>query len=137
MALLAGRCDGSHGGSGAGVPQKEGGSIMPWPSAEEQIAAAGVDPNSRLAELIRDNSSAQDIAMLNSADVPDEFKAAPWVLTYWRKQHPEADYSAGDPAGGYPRALRTLYDWMLAHQDLEPESPPEPTPPPEDSGPPK
>ena len=111
-----------------------------WPvptwaqSAEEQIAAAGVDPNSRLAELIRDNSSAQDVAMLNPADVPDEFKAAPWVLTYWRKQHPEAAFSAGDPAGGYPRALTTLYEWMLAHQDLEPEPPPEPTPP-EDAGP--
>jgi hypothetical protein len=107
---------------------------MPWPSAEEQIAAAGVDPNSALAQLIRENSSEQDMALLHPAEAPDEAGLPAWFRAYWRKQHPEAEYSAADPASGYPHAARTLYNWMQAHPSLKPEPPPQPTPPPEDAG---
>jgi hypothetical protein len=43
-----------------------------------------------------------------------------WIRVAWRKAHPELEYRADDPSGGYPLALETLYEWMVAHPDLQP-----------------
>jgi hypothetical protein len=109
---------------------------MSLPGAEEQIAAAQVDPNSPLAQLIREN---QDVEQLQPAEVaamaaeepppgvaPTEIEVPPWLRIYWRKQHPESDYSPEDPTHGLPKALEQLADWMLTHPTLESEPPPMP-----------
>jgi hypothetical protein len=51
------------------------------------------------------------------------------MRVYWRKNHPEATYSASDPTGGYPRVAHEAYEWMRHHQDLKaaaalPDQPP-------------
>ena len=33
--------------------------------------------------------------------------------------HPETEYKADDPTGGYPRVLPEILEWMLTHQDLK------------------
>src|SRR5699024_2012520 len=47
----------------------------------------------------------------------------------WRKNHPEAEYSAADPTGGYPHALKEVAEWMMLHQDLVPDQADDPRAP--------
>ncbi len=90
-----------------------------WPSVDEQLTRSAVTAGSALERLIRDN---QDFHLLGPEEATsDHVDLPPWLRVYWRKQHPESEYSVDDPTGGYPRALRNLYTWMVNHQDLEPE----------------
>jgi len=86
-----------------------------WPSVDDQIVAARAGRGTELERLIREN---QDFQMLRPEEARDAVGLPPWVRVYWRKAHPEGQYSASDPSGGYPRALRRLYIWMLSHQNL-------------------
>jgi hypothetical protein len=91
-----------------------------WPTIEEQFHASKVIPGSALAKLISEN---QDFKRLRPEEAHDKLRLPPWLRVYWRKKHPEAKYSGNDPTGGYPLALRDLYNWMVSHQDLKPEEP--------------
>jgi hypothetical protein len=95
---------------GAGESRREA-----WPSLEEQIEAVHAPRGSALERLIREN---QDLDMLNREEAHDKLGFPPWLRVFWRKKHPEARYSGHDPSGGYPRAIRRIYAWMLAHPEL-------------------
>jgi hypothetical protein len=90
-----------------------------WPSIEEQLFAAKVVNGSALEKLIRDN---QDFNILRPEEVNDNIGLPLWLRVYWRKAHPEGEYKANDPSGGYPRLLKNIYAWMLSHQDLQSSS---------------
>src|SRR5215213_7587281 len=133
--MCARSSDSTGGAKSTGSHQGEE-KLMSLPGAEEQIAAAQIDPNSPLAQLIREN---QDVEQLHPAEVaemaaaepppgmaPTEIEVPPWMRVYWRKQHPESDYSAEDPTHGLPKALEQLAAWMLTHPTLESEPPPLP-----------
>ena len=94
-----------------------------WPSLEQQLARDNVRPESPLEALIREN---QDFGMLRAEEANDLIGIPAWLRVMWRKEHPEAVYSANDPTGGYPRALKDVHQWMASHQDLKP-GPPEPS----------
>src|SRR5215831_15818577 len=104
------------------VPSKTTGAAQsagsfPWPSLSQQLINAGVTPGSALEDLIRAN---QDFSMLRPEEAKDTLRLPPWLRVYWRKQHPEGNYSANDPTGGYPLVLKEIYEWMITHQDLQP-----------------
>ena len=92
-----------------------------WPSVEEQLADDRIAPDSSLERLIREN---QDFHLLRPEEASDRIGLPLWLRVYWRKNHPDQTYSADDPTGGYPRALKNLYAWMLAHPDLPARSGP-------------
>jgi hypothetical protein len=93
-----------------------------WPSLEQQLAHDNVRPGSPLEALIREN---QDFGMLRAEEANDLIGIPAWLRVMWRKEHPEAVYSANDRTGGYPRVLKDVHQWMVFHQDLKP-GPPEP-----------
>lgn len=88
-----------------------------WPSVNEQLQSAGVIPGSALERLILEN---QDFGRLRADEARDTLGLPGWLRVMWRKAHPELEYSAKDPTGGYPRVLREVLEWMLSHQDLQP-----------------
>ncbi|HKR62855.1 MAG TPA: hypothetical protein VJZ00_03915 [Thermoanaerobaculia bacterium] len=88
----------------------------PLEAAERRL----VIPGTALDRLIRENS---DVGMLRAAEVNDDIVIPLWLRVYWRKKHPEGNYSASDPTGGYPLVLKELWEWMLTHQDLQPGAP--------------
>jgi hypothetical protein len=88
----------------------------PWPALDDQIPRSA--RGSALERLIRDN---QDFHLLRPEEATDRIGVPPWLRVYFRKGHPELDYRAGDPTGGYPLLLRNVYSWMLSHPDLKPE----------------
>jgi hypothetical protein len=94
----------------AGEPRRE-----EWPSVEEQIEAAKAPRGSALEKLIREH---QDLDLLHKEEAHDKLGFPPWLRVFWHKKHPEARYSAHDPSGGYPRVLKRIHAWMLAHPDL-------------------
>lgn len=85
-----------------------------WPSLEEQLRVAKVVPGSALDKLIRDH---QDFQKLRPEEAYDQLELPPWIRVYWRKLHPDSDYSG--LGGGYPLLLGELHEWMLEHQDLQ------------------
>jgi hypothetical protein len=89
-----------------------------WPTIDEQLRESKVIHGSALERLIRDN---QDFKLLDPDEADDRLRIPPWLRVYWRKQHPETAPAPGDPTKGYPLALRDIYEWMVTHQDLEPE----------------
>jgi IPT/TIG domain/BNR repeat-like domain len=89
-----------------------------WPSVDEQLNQDSVPPGTALERLIREH---QDFSLLRPEEATDRIGVPPWLRVYWRKQHPELDYRAEDPTGGYPRALKNIYAWMVTHPDLQPE----------------
>jgi hypothetical protein len=86
-----------------------------WPAVDDQIAESA--RGTALEQLIREH---QDLSLLRPEEATDQLGLPPWLRVYWRKQHPELGYRPGDPTGGYPRALKNLHSWMLAHPDLQP-----------------
>src|SRR5689334_13774397 len=102
-------------GRAAQTPQ---GAIASWPTLAQQLD--GVTPGSALEALIRAN---QDFSMLRPEEAKDTLRLPPWLRVYWRKAHPEGNYSATDPTGGYPLVLKEIYEWMMTHQDLQPGKP--------------
>src|SRR5450755_679007 len=91
-----------------------------WPSVARQLTEAKASPRSALEKLIQDN---QDFHLLRSEEANDQIGLPQWLRVYWRKNHPEGVYSANDPTGGYPRVLKNVHAWMLAHPDLKPDPP--------------
>jgi hypothetical protein len=91
-----------------------------WPTLQQQLAKDGVVPGSALERLIQAN---QDFRLLRREETKDGLGIPLWLRVLWRKSHPELEHSAGDPTGGYPRVLREIHAWMLAHQDLLPGPP--------------
>jgi hypothetical protein len=89
-----------------------------WPTVDQQLTASRVQPGTALEKLILSN---QDFQMLRAEEVHDKIQVPLWLRVWWRKAHPEGDYSAADPTGGYPRALREAAEWMMLHQDLVPD----------------
>ena len=87
-----------------------------WPTLDKQLAESKVIHGSALHKLILDN---QDFHMLNPGEANDDIRVPLWLRIHWRKQHPEGRYSAADPSGGYPLALRDMYKWMITYQDLK------------------
>lgn len=88
-----------------------------WPSADQQLKRARVEPGTALEKLILDN---QDFGMLRIEEANDKIPVPLWLRVYWRKGHPEATYSAADPTGGYPLVLKEVAEWMQRHQELVP-----------------
>lgn len=86
-----------------------------WPTVDQQIKKDRVEPGSALERLIQEN---QDFQMLRPEEANDKIPVPLWLRVYWRKGHPELNYSAGDPTGGYPHVLKEIYEWMITHQDL-------------------
>jgi hypothetical protein len=89
-----------------------------WPTVDQQLTASRVQPGTTLEKLILSN---QDFQMLRAEEAHDKIQVPLWLRVWWRKAHPEGDYSAADPTGGYPRALREVAEWMVLHQDLVPD----------------
>jgi hypothetical protein len=95
-----------------------------WPSIESQLASDRIRPGTALDRLIREN---QDFHLLRPEEANDRLGLPLWLRVYWRKQYPHRQYKSDDPTGGYPRALKELYAWMLANPDRvsHPPTPPE------------
>ena len=91
-----------------------------WPSLDEQLSRDRVPAGSALAKLIAQN---QDLQLLRSDEANDKVGVPPWLRVLWRKSHPEGDYSAANPTGGYPLAIKDVYEWMVHHPDLRPGEP--------------
>ncbi|MEO6192594.1 MAG: sialidase family protein [Thermoanaerobaculia bacterium] len=86
-----------------------------WPSADQQLKSSRVQPGTALEKLILNN---QDFGMLRAGEAGDKIPVPLWLRVYWRKGHPEGNYSAADPTGGYPLVLKEMAEWMRLHQDL-------------------
>jgi hypothetical protein len=88
-----------------------------WPSLDRQLEVDRVVSGSALQRLIQEN---QDFQLLRPAEAADAIPVPPWLRVLWRKKHPDMEYRAGDPTGGYPHVLKEIHEWMLSHQDLLP-----------------
>jgi hypothetical protein len=95
-----------------------------WPSFEEQLSQDRVEQGTALERLIQEN---QDFDLLRAEEANDKLGLPLWLRVAYRKQHQDQDFPADDPTGGYPRALKNLYAWMLAHPDLQPNPPSNPS----------
>jgi hypothetical protein len=91
-----------------------------WPTLKQQLSQDRVVPGSALEKVIRAN---QDFRLLRRDEAKDDRGLPLWIRVLWRKAHPELEYSADDPTGGYPLVLKEIHEWMLAHQDLIPGPP--------------
>ena len=84
---------------------------------DQEYYGKKVVPGSELEKLIRNN---QELSMLRADEIGDSRLLPPWLRVFWRKNHPEVDYNAEDPTGGYPLVLKEVLEWMMTHQDLKP-----------------
>jgi len=101
-------------------PATPPGQAKKFPTVDDQLKKAHANPGSELEKLIKKN---QDFTKLKDKDADDPI-VPPWLKTYWRKGHPEANYeNANDPTGGYPLVLKEIFEWMMTHQDLKPGNP--------------
>lgn len=91
-----------------------------FPTLQQQLnqeyVGFRVTRNSELEKLIIEN---QDFSMLRADEINDLRGLPPWIRVWWRKQHPELEYSADDPTKGYPLVLKEILQWMMTHQDLK------------------
>lgn len=94
-------------------PQRNKRAQSRWPTVERQLIESKVIAGSALEHLIRDN---QDFSMLRAEEADDGLPFPPWLRVYWRKTHPELDFSG--PRVGYPLILGNILNWMMHHQDL-------------------
>jgi hypothetical protein len=86
-----------------------------WPSPDQQLKSSRVQPGSALEKLVLNN---QDFGMLRAEEANDKIPVPLWLRVHWRKNHPEGNYLASDPTGGYPLVLKEMAEWMRLHQDL-------------------
>jgi len=87
--------------------------LKQWPTLETQLI--GVIPGSALEQLIKQN---QDFSILAPAELNDHFAFPPWIRVWWRKSHPELNFSG--PTVVYPLILKEILGWLSRHQDLQP-----------------
>ena len=85
-----------------------------WPTLDKQLAAGKVVHGSPLDEFIREN---QDFGLLRREEANDDLGLPLWIRVYWRRLHPEEEFPADDPTGGYPLSLRETYQAMLRDQE--------------------
>ena len=97
-----------------------------WPALEAQLQKAHAPAGSSLEKLIQAN---QDFSLLRADEAYDNLRIPLWLRVHWRKAHPEGNYSAADPTGGYPLVLKEVAEWMEHHPDLRPGRPEAPIPP--------
>lgn len=97
------------------MTEDSGASRPNWPTVRQQLREAGVRPGTNLEALINDN---QDFSLLRAEELDDQLRIPLWLRVHFRKRHPEITPIPGDPTGGYPLALRDLYNWMVENQDL-------------------
>src|SRR4051812_35364476 len=86
-----------------------------WPSLDKQLRQSRVQSGTALEKVILAN---QEFKMLRPEEANDKIPVPLWLRVYWRKAHPEGNYSAADPTGGYPHVLKEVAEWMEHHQDL-------------------
>lgn len=86
-----------------------------WPTLEEQLRESKVRAGTKLEQLVKEN---QDFSVLRPEELNDRLRIPLWLRVQFRKRHPESVPAPGDPTGGYPLALRDLYNWMIENQDL-------------------
>lgn len=86
-----------------------------WPTLDVQMREAGVRPGTKLEALVKRN---QDFSLLRPEELHDRLRIPLWLRVHFRKNHPDLVFIPGDPTGGYPLALRDLYNWMIENQDL-------------------
>jgi hypothetical protein len=113
----------------AGRAEAAGKGPADWPNLAQQLKKDRVVPGSALERLIEDN---QEFNLLRPEEANDKIQVPAWLRVMWRKAHPEVRYSAKDPTGGYPHALKEIHEWLLTHQDMLPGLPEEDVPPPLD-----
>ena len=85
-----------------------------WPSLERQLLDAKAIPGSALEKFIKDN---QNFSLLRPEEANDRLGLPPWIRVYWRRLHPELQYSGADPTGGYPLNLKDTLRGMLKDQE--------------------
>lgn len=85
-----------------------------WPTLDRQLDAAKVVHGGALHQFIREN---QDFSLLRPEEANDDLGLPLWIRVYWRRLHPEAEFPAGDPTGGYPLSLREVAQAMLRDQE--------------------
>jgi hypothetical protein len=83
-----------------------------WPSLEEQLSVSRVKRGSALETLIKSN---QNFEILRPDEAHDDLGFPLWLRVYFRKAHPEIDFSGGRV--GYPLILKEVLGFMLRHQD--------------------
>ncbi|MFL6195370.1 MAG: hypothetical protein ACJ75H_14430 [Thermoanaerobaculia bacterium] len=88
-----------------------------WPTLDQQIKKDRVEVGSPLEKFIAAN---QDFQLLRPEEASDKIPVPAWLRVAWRKEHPEGNYSASDPTGGYPHVLKEIHEWMVLHQELRP-----------------
>jgi hypothetical protein len=88
-----------------------------WPSLDKQLRQSRVQPGTALEKLIQAN---QEFTILRPGEANDKIPVPLWLRVYWRKAHPEGNYTAADPTGGYPHVLKEMAEWMMLHQELVP-----------------
>ena len=87
------------------------------PSLEQQLKDSRVIAGSALETLIKRN---QDFSILAPSELQDTLPFPLWLRVFFRKAHPELDFSG--PRPGYPLILKEVLSYMIRHQDL-PEAP--------------
>ncbi|MEP7013756.1 MAG: sialidase family protein [Acidobacteriota bacterium] len=87
------------------------------PTLESQLAAVRAPKASALESFIRAN---QDFSALRPDEALDRLPIPLWLRSAWRKSHPEGNYTAANPAGGYPFVLKEAVEWMRHHPNLAP-----------------
>jgi len=97
-----------------------------WPTLKAQIQKSHAPAGSALEKLIQEN---QDFSLLRPEEAYDNLRIPLWLRVHWRKAHPEGNYSAADPTGGYPLVLKEVAEWMEHHPDLRPGRSEAPIPP--------
>jgi hypothetical protein len=88
------------------------------PSLDQQLKDSRVIAGSALETLIKQN---QDFSILAPSELHDNLPFPLWLRVFFRKAHPELDFSG--PRPGYPLILKEVLSYMIRHQDL-PEAPP-------------
>jgi hypothetical protein len=88
---------------------------------------AKVRPGTPLAKLVAEASSHSE-NLAAAAAAPPKIDIPAWLRAQYRRNHSEMTLVAarGDPTGGYPLALESLYVWMLRNQDNLQPTPTEP-----------
>src|SRR5262245_16373265 len=88
-----------------------------WPSAAAQVARMDAPRGSALERFILAH---QNLSALRPDEAADRLPIPPWLRAGWRQAHPEGNYSAADPTGGYPFVLKEVAHWMRKHPSLAP-----------------
>jgi hypothetical protein len=91
-----------------------------FPSLDDQLSKThdgfSIKSGTALDQLIREN---QNFEMLRASEASDKRGLPSWLRVWWRKSHPEVEYSENDATGGYPLVLKEILEWMYTHQDLQ------------------